>query len=114
VRVTVRSFTGGHEARVRAKGSIVHQRNDTEFATMHLRTGPRLGYAEPGDRTGEAVIFFPGCTDSWYSSNWVLPSPKYYAFTFEQRGNGESELPQQVVRDSGAFARDTPPAGSKA
>lgn len=72
----------------------MHQPNYIEFAKMHLRRGPRLCYAERGDRTVEAVIFFHGGTDSWYSSSWVLPLP--------------------IVRDSDAFVRDTPPAGVEA
>lgn len=66
------------------------------FATTHLATGPRLRYAERGDRVGEAVVFFHAYADSWFSYSRVLPllSPEYHAFAFDQRGHGDSERPK--------------------
>src|SRR3954463_11839293 len=67
-----------------------------EFATAPLSTGPRLYYAEQGDRKGEAIIFLHGYSDSWYSFSRVFPllSPEYHAFALDERGHGESERPE--------------------
>jgi non-heme chloroperoxidase len=74
----------------------MHQPNDVQFATTHLSTGPRLHYAERGDREGEAIIFLHGYSDSWYSFSRVLPllSPEYRAFALTQRGHGDSDKPE--------------------
>ena len=63
------------------------------FATARLATGPRLHYAEQGDRAGEAIVFLHGYSDSWYSFSRVLSllSPEYHAFAFDQRGHGDSD-----------------------
>ena len=37
--------------------------NGTKFATITLRTGPRLHYAERGDREGEAIVFLHAFAD---------------------------------------------------
>ncbi len=42
------------------------------FATIRLRTGPQLHYAEQGDPTGEAIIFLHGYSDSWFSFSRVV------------------------------------------
>jgi non-heme chloroperoxidase len=75
---------------------MMHQPNDVQFATTHLSTGPRLHYAERGDREGEAIIFLHGYSDSWHSFSRVLPllSPKYHAFALTQRGHGDSDKPE--------------------
>jgi len=72
---------------------VTHQ---PRFVTTRLAAGPRLRYAEQGDRTGEAIIFLHGYTDSWYSFSRVLPmlSPEYHAFAIDERGHGESERPE--------------------
>jgi non-heme chloroperoxidase len=74
----------------------MHQPNDVQFATTHLSRGPRLHYAERGDREGEAIIFLHGYSDSWYSFSRVLPllSPEYRAFALTQRGHGDSDKPE--------------------
>jgi non-heme chloroperoxidase len=73
----------------------MHQLNDVQFATAQLATGPRLHYAERGDREGEAIIFLHGYSDSWFSFSRVLPllSPEYHAFALTQRGHGDSDKP---------------------
>jgi non-heme chloroperoxidase len=70
--------------------------NDVEFATTRLSTGPRVHYAEQGDRTGRAIVFLHAYADSWFSYGRVLPllSPEYHAFVPDQRGHGGSEKPQ--------------------
>src|ERR671914_2550815 len=67
-----------------------------QFATMPLKTGLRLHYAEQGDRDGEAVVFLHGYSDSWFSFSRVLPllSPEHHAFALTQRGHGDSERPE--------------------
>ena len=74
----------------------MHQPNGVEFAATRLATGPRLHYAERGDRAGEAIIFLHGYSDSWYSYSRVLPllSPEHHAFAPDQRGHGDSDKPQ--------------------
>ena len=73
----------------------MHQPNDLEFATTRLSTGPRLRYAERGDREGEAIIFLHAYADSWFSYSRVLAllSPSYHAFAPDQRGHGDSDKP---------------------
>lgn len=74
----------------------MHRPNDVEFSTVHLATGPRLHYAEQGDREGEAIVFLHAYVDSWFSYSRVLPllTPEYHAFALDQRGHGESGRPQ--------------------
>jgi non-heme chloroperoxidase len=63
------------------------------FATARLASGPRVHYAEQGDPGGEAIVFLPAYTDSWFSYSRVLPllPPRYHAFAVDQRGHGDSE-----------------------
>ena len=70
--------------------------NGTRFATARLGTGPRLHYAEQGDRTGEAIVFLHAYADSWFSYSRVLPllSPAHHAFAPDQRGHGDSDKPE--------------------
>jgi non-heme chloroperoxidase len=74
----------------------MHQPNDLRFATPRLSTGVALHYAEQGDRTGEAIIFLHGYSDSWFSFSRVLPllSPEYHAFALTERGHGDSDKPE--------------------
>jgi non-heme chloroperoxidase len=74
----------------------MHQPNDVQFAKIRLSTGPRLHYAEQGDRTGEAIIFLHAYVDSWFWFSRVLPllSPTYHAFAPDQRGHGDSDKPE--------------------
>jgi non-heme chloroperoxidase len=74
----------------------VHRSNGVEFATTRLSTGPRLHYAEQGDRTGETIVFLHAYVDSWQWFSRVLPllSPEYHAFAPDQRGHGNSERPE--------------------
>jgi non-heme chloroperoxidase len=67
-----------------------------QFATTPLQTGLRLHYAEQGDRTGEAIVFLHGYSDSWFSFSRLLPllSPENHAFALTQRGHGDSDKPQ--------------------
>jgi non-heme chloroperoxidase len=73
----------------------VHRPNAVEFGTTPVLTGPRLHYAEQGDRRGEAIVFLHGYTDSWFSFSRVLPllSREYRALALDQRGHGDSERP---------------------
>jgi non-heme chloroperoxidase len=66
------------------------------FASTRLSTGPRLHYAEQGDPIGEAVIFFYGYPNSWFSFSRVLPllSPNYHAFALTRRGHGDADKPE--------------------
>ena len=66
------------------------------LARTSLMTGPTLHYAEQGDRSGEAIIFLHGYSDSWFSFSRVLPllSSEYHAFALTQRGHGDSDKPQ--------------------
>src|SRR5918995_6130690 len=79
-------------------GRIKSMRQPTQarFAAVHLATGPRLHYAERGDREGEAIIFLHAYADSWFSYGRVLPllSPAYHAFAPDQRGHGDSDKPE--------------------
>jgi pimeloyl-ACP methyl ester carboxylesterase len=70
--------------------------NGTRFATTRLRTGPRLHYAERGDKEGEAVVFLHAYADSWFSYARVLPllSHEYHALAPDQRGHGNSDKPE--------------------
>jgi pimeloyl-ACP methyl ester carboxylesterase len=74
----------------------MHQPTDAKFAEVHLATGPRLHYAEQGDREGEAIVFLHAYVDSWFSYGRVLPllSPEYHAFAPDQRGHGDSDKPE--------------------
>jgi pimeloyl-ACP methyl ester carboxylesterase len=65
------------------------------FATQRLASGPRLHYAEQGDPAGEAIVFLPAYTDSWFSYSRVLPllPARYHAVAVDQRGHGDSERP---------------------
>jgi non-heme chloroperoxidase len=74
----------------------MNQPNGVEFATAQLATGPRLHYAERGDREGEAIVFLHAYVDSWYWFSRVLPllSLEYHAFAPDQRGHGESDKPE--------------------
>ena len=74
----------------------MHQPNGVNFAKTRLSTGPRLHYAEQGDRTGEAIFFLHGYVDSWFAFSRLLPllPPEYHAFAFDQRGHGDSERPE--------------------
>jgi non-heme chloroperoxidase len=74
----------------------MHQPNGVEFATRRLATGPRLHYAERGDRTGEAIVFLHAYVDSWFTFSRILPllSPEYHAFAPDERGHGNSDKPE--------------------
>ncbi len=69
---------------------------DIRLARTPLMTGPTLHYAQQGDRSGEAIIFLHGYSDSWFSFSRVLPllSPEYHAFALTQRGHGDSDKPE--------------------
>lgn len=70
--------------------------NGTEFSTVRLHTGPRLHYAERGDKEGEAIVFLHAYADSWFSYGRVLPllPPAYHALVPDQRGHGDSDKPE--------------------
>ena len=74
----------------------MHSPSAIEFATGNLATGPRLHYAERGDRAGEAIVFLHGYTDSWFAFSRVLSllSPEYHAFALDLRGHGDSDKPE--------------------
>jgi len=71
--------------------------NGTRFATTRLGTGPRLHYAERGDKEGEALVFLHAYADSWFSYGRVLPllSHRYRALAPDQRGHGGSDKPER-------------------
>jgi len=85
----------------------VRQTTNAEFATIRLATGPRLHYAEQGDREGEAIVFLHAYADSWFSYGRVLPllSPAYHAFAPDQRGHGGSDKPECCYA-AGDYAAD--------
>ena len=70
--------------------------NGTRFATARLGTGPRLNYAERGDKEGEAIVFLHAYADSWFSYGRMLHlvSPVYHALAPDQRGHGDSDKPE--------------------
>jgi pimeloyl-ACP methyl ester carboxylesterase len=70
--------------------------NGTRFATARLGTGPRLHYAEQGDKEGEAIVFLHAYADSWFSYGRVLHllSSAYHALAPDQRGHGDSDKPE--------------------
>jgi non-heme chloroperoxidase len=70
--------------------------NGTQFATARLGTGPRLHYAERGDKEGEAIVFLHAYADSWFSYGRMLPllSHGYRALAPDQRGHGDSDKPE--------------------
>jgi non-heme chloroperoxidase len=70
--------------------------NGKEFVTTRLGAGPRLHYAEQGDKEGEAIVFLHAYADSWFSYGRVLPllSPAYHALAPDQRGHGDSDKPE--------------------
>src|SRR3712207_3540476 len=70
--------------------------NATEFVTTRLDTGPRLHYAEQGDKGGVAIVFLHAYADSWFSYGRVLRllSPSYHARAPDQRGHGDSDKPE--------------------
>ena len=74
----------------------MHRSNDLQFSAAHLSTGPRLHYAERGDRRGEAVIFLHAYADSWFWFSRVLPllSHEDHALVPDQRGHGGSDKPE--------------------
>jgi pimeloyl-ACP methyl ester carboxylesterase len=86
---------------------MMHQPKSVDFATTYLSTGPRLHYAEQGDRTGEAIIFLHGYVDSWFAFSRVLAllSPEYHTLAPDQRGHGNSDKPECCYTADG-FAAD--------
>src|SRR5262245_21172604 len=65
---------------------------------VRLSTGPRVHYADSGDRSGHALLFLHGWPDSWFSFSRVLPHlPEHLrALAIDQRGYGESEKPDST------------------
>lgn len=79
----------------------------TRFAWVRLATGPRLHYAEQGDRGGGPILFLHGWPDSWFSYSRVLallPS-RYRLLAVDQRGFGNSDRPDDGYTIDG-FADD--------
>ena len=70
------------------------------FGRIGLTTGPRLRYAEQGDRDGEAVVLLHGWPDSWFSFSRVLAllPAGFRALALDQRGFGESDHPESGYR----------------
>jgi non-heme chloroperoxidase len=81
------------------------------FAHVRLADGPRLYYAESGQRDGQPILFLHGWPDSWFSFSRVVPliGSHWRALMPDQRGFGESEKPdgdysiEQYARDAGRF-----------
>ena len=65
------------------------------FASVRLRTGVQLHYAEHGDRQGEPLLLLHGLGDSWYSFSGILPKlpASFRVFAIDQRGHGDSDRP---------------------
>ena len=65
------------------------------FASVRLRTGVQLHYAEQGDRQGEPLLLLHGLGDSWYSFSRILPKlpASFHVFAIDQRGHGDSDRP---------------------
>ena len=65
------------------------------FASVRLRTGVQLHYAEQGDRQGEPILLLHGLGDSWYSFSGILPKlpASFHVFAIDQRGHGDSDRP---------------------
>jgi pimeloyl-ACP methyl ester carboxylesterase len=70
--------------------------NALRFDKVRLATGPRLHFAEQGDRNGEAVLFLHGWPDSWFSFSRVFPllPPHFRSLAIDQRGFGDSDRPE--------------------
>jgi non-heme chloroperoxidase len=66
------------------------------FSNLALKTGPRLHYAECGDREGDPIVFVHGWPDSWFSFSRVLPllPTSFRCIAVDQRGFGDSERPE--------------------
>ena len=75
--------------------------------TVPPTLGPRLHYAERGDKEGEALVFLHAYADSWFSYARVLPllSHGYRALAPDQRGHGDSDKPECCYA-AGGFAAD--------
>jgi pimeloyl-ACP methyl ester carboxylesterase len=72
-------------------------------ATVTLKSGLNLSYAEHGTERGPAVLLLPGPTDSWRSYEPVLDYLPHWirAIAVSQRGHGDSDKP-----DSGYGVED--------
>ena len=73
-----------------------HIASPIRFQTARLATGVEIHYAEQGDPGGEVMLFLHGWPDSWYSFSRMLellPPDQYRAFSYDQRGFGDSERP---------------------
>jgi non-heme chloroperoxidase len=72
------------------------QNPSVRFSNIRLETGPRLHYAEFGDRDGEPVVFLHGWPDSWFTFSRALAllPEGLRAIAVDQRGFGDSERPE--------------------
>lgn len=68
---------------------------EPRLASVLLRTGPRLHYAEQGDADRRPVLFLHGWPDSWFTFSRVLPllPTRLRALVLDQRGFGGSDRP---------------------
>jgi pimeloyl-ACP methyl ester carboxylesterase len=79
-------------------------------ATLTLRSGLRVSYAEHGSQSGPAVLMVPGPTDSWrsYAPVLALLPHRIRAIALSPRGHGDSDRPDDgyAVEDFAADAVD--------
>jgi pimeloyl-ACP methyl ester carboxylesterase len=63
---------------------------------VKLSNGITLHYATQGPRTGPAVLFIHGYSDSWFSFSRIMPlmPPELRLVAADMRGHGESDRPQ--------------------
>jgi len=66
------------------------------MATVNLKTGVRINYAESGNTHGEPIVLVHGWPDSWFSFSRVLPllPGALRALAIDQRGFGDSTRPE--------------------
>ena len=81
------------------------------MASVDLKTGTRLSYAESGNPHGEPIVLVHGWPDSWFSFSRVLPllPAALRALAIDQRGFGDSTRPEssytiaEMAADVAAF-----------
>jgi pimeloyl-ACP methyl ester carboxylesterase len=86
-------------------------RSAVRMASVNLRTGARINYAESGNPHGEPIVLVHGWPDSWFSFSRVLPllPGALRALAIDQRGFGDSSRPEagytipEMAADVAAF-----------
>ena len=72
----------------------------TSCASVRLANGVRLHYAQQGPRTGPALVFLHGYSDSSFSFSRVMPllPPELRVIAPDLRGHGDSDRPATGYR----------------